>query len=346
MNGAARPAFGGISWAVFFRRYGVGIALAVLVCAVALESPAFLGVANLLNILGQWTPVGIMAVGMTYVILAGGFDLSVATGFALCAVVSALLCREGWSPAEAFLAAIAAGAVIGGLNALLVCLLDINPFIATLGVGFILSSVPFVIVDNPYIQVEADGFDILGTGSWLGIPYAGLLLAGFLLIGGIVLSRTAYGQWIYAIGGNPQASRLVGIRVKSVIASTYVLSGICMGAAADVSTSQLSYSASEQDPALVFDVIVSVIVGGTSLSGGFGSMWRTAVGLAILATLQNGLNLLQVNTFSQYIVKGCIIVAALGLDGLSRWLATASEHRSKRLPRQPPPQLVDGAAGS
>jgi ribose transport system permease protein len=193
-----------------------------------------------------------------------------------------------------------------------------------------LTSLPFIVVGNPFIQVEQSGFDTLGTGSWLGIPYTAILLVCFLAIAQIILSQTPYGQWIYSVGGNPEASRLCGIRVQLVRASTYVLSGFCMGVAAVISTSQLSYSASEQDPALIFDVIVSVVVGGTSLAGGFGSIWRTMAGLAILATLQNGLNLLQVNTFSQYIVKGCIIVLALGFDSLASWFPNTERSTKRR----------------
>lgn len=320
------------TWATRLRRYGPAIALLILVCYVASQSPTFLSFSNFMNILSQWSPVGIMAVGMTYVILVGGFDLSVASGFALCAVVAAALGRAGFSPEISFSVAIGTGLVIGFINAILVCAVDINPFIATLGTGFMLTSVPFVVVGNPFILVEQPGFDALGTGVWLDVPYTAILLICFLATAQIVLSKTLYGQWIYSVGGNPEASRLFGIRVQLVRGSTYVLSGFCMGVAAVISTSQLSYSASEQDPALVFDVIVSVVVGGTSLAGGFGSMWRTAAGLAILATLQNGLNLLQVNTFSQYIVKGCIIIMALGFDTLASWLAVR-----ERPPKRPRP---------
>jgi ribose transport system permease protein len=325
-------------WAPVFRRYGVLVALAALLVAMAIGSPSFLSLHNFFNILSQWTPVGIMAVGATYVILAGGFDLSAASGFALCAVITAVLANRGWSPEIDFLAALLAGVAIGAANAVLVVGLRINPFIATLGSGFVLSGVPFILVENPFIMVQQPGFDTLGAGSWYGIPYAGMALVGFLAIGGIVLAKTSYGQWVYAVGGNPEASRLFGIRVGLVIATTYVFSGFCMGGAAAVSTSQLSYSASQQDPALIFDVIVAVVVGGTSLSGGFGSIWRTAAGLGILATLQNGLNLLEINTFSQYIVKGFIILGALGFDVWMGWLAASAERRTRRVP-----YLTDGA---
>jgi ribose transport system permease protein len=317
-------------WAPLLRRYGIVFALVVLVGAVAIGSPSFLTVQNLLNIVVQWTPVGIMAVGATYVILAGGFDLSAASGFALCTVVAAILATSGVPVWLSFTVAVLVGVGIGVANAILIVVLKINPFIATLASGFVLAGAPFILVENPFIMVSEDGFDTLGTGFFLGIPYSGYVLLAFFLVGGVVLSRTAYGQWIYSIGGNPEASHLFGIRVNLVTASTYLVSGLSMGVAAIVSASQLSYSASEQDPALIFDVIVAVVVGGTSLAGGYGAVWRTAVGLATLAALQNGLNLLQVNSFSQYIVKGLIIIAALGFDVWMRSLAASSE-RSARL---------------
>jgi ribose transport system permease protein len=194
---------------------------------------------------------------------------------------------------------------------------------ATLATGFVLSSLPFVILDSPFIEVDQPGFDALGTGSWFGLPYTGLFLVGFLVISGVILAKTPYGQLLYAVGGSAEISRAFAIPVRLVTASTYAFCGLCVGTAASLSTSQLSYSASDQDPALVFDVICAVVVGGTSLSGGVGSMWRTAVGLAILAAVQNGLNLMGINNFYQYIVKGALIIGAVGLDVWMRWLEKA-----------------------
>jgi ribose transport system permease protein len=324
-SGSLRPHTG---WAPTFRRYGVLIVFVILLIAIAIGSPSFFSLRNFFNILSQWTPVGIMAIGATFVILAGGFDLSAASGFALCAVVIALLAtRLGLPPEVDFLAALVVGLCIGALNGFLVVLLKINPFIATLGSGFVLNGVPFVIVKDPFINVQQPGFDALGGGVWHGVPFAVMLLVGLFIIGEILLADTAYGQRVYAVGGNPETSRLFGIRVGWITASTYLLSGLCMGIAAAVGTSQLSYSSSEQDPALIFNVIVAVVVGGTSLSGGYGSVWRTAVGLGILAVLQNGLNLLEVSAFSQYIVKGFIILAAVGFDSWMRSVATSAQSR-------------------
>ena len=317
-------------WAAVFRRYGVVVAFLILIAVVASANPAFLGKQNIFNLLDQWAPAGIMAVGMTFVIMTRGFDLSVASGFALCAVVAAALGEAGMTPEAAFLAAIGVGLAVGLLNAILVAGLNINPFIATLGTGFVLAGLPHVTIGNPFILVEDPAFDDFGTGSWGRFPFTGMLLIGFLVVGGVVLAKTPYGRAIYAVGGNPEASHLFGIRVRLITGSTYIFSGFCMGAAGVVAMSQLSYAASNIDPALVFDVIVAVVVGGTSLSGGFGAMWRTALGLAILATLENGLNLLDVAPFYKYIVKGCIIVGALGLDVLTRRLTEKTERTARR----------------
>ena len=306
---------------VAVRRYGIVVALFVLLAVLWVASPTFFRATNFANILAQWAPIGIMSVGTTYVILAGGFDLSVAAGFAFCAVVAAALAQAGVPASLSFLAAIAAGVLIGLVNAALVVGLRINPFAATLASGFVLTSLPYLIVKSPFIEVDQPGFDVLGTGVWHGLPYTGLILIGFLVVFGVILAKTQYGHLLYAVGGNAEISRLFGIPTRLVVGSTYVFSGFCVGTAASLATSQLSYSASDQDPVLVFDVIVAVVVGGTSLAGGVGSMWQTAVGLAILAVLQNGLNLLDINTFYQYIIKGCLIIIAVSLDVWIRWLS-------------------------
>ena len=324
-EGAAEPAagrgglllrYGGAA----FRTYGILVAFVILVVVVSIGNPAFLSQGNIFNMLSQWAPAGIMAVGMTYVILTGGFDLSVASGYSLCAVVAAGV-GQMTDPAFAFLAAIAAGFVVGLLNAVLVVGVNINPFITTVGTGFILGGVTYVVTKNAAFVVPDMAFGDLGAGRWHGFPYSGMMLLGFLLIGGLVLAKTVYGEAIYAVGGNREASRLSGIRVRSVIGSTYVLSGVCMGVAGMITASQLNSAQANLDPVIIFDVLTIVVVGGTSLAGGFGSMWRTAVGLGIIATISNGFVLLDISVFYQDIIKGSIIVGALALDVLARRLA-------------------------
>jgi ribose transport system permease protein len=302
------------------RTYGIVLSFVILVSAVGLWSPSYATQTNLFNLLSQWAPAGIIAVAMTFVILTGGLDLSIAAGFSLCAVTAAGVGLHA-DPPIAFLAALVVGLAIGLGNGLLVAGLGINPFITTVGTGFVLSGITLVVTGNVAYVVTNPAFGTLGAGRWHGFPYSGMVLLLCLLIGGVVLAKTVYGQSIYAVGGNLEASRLSGIRVRTTIASAYVLSGLSMGIAGILTASQLNSAQANIDPDIVFNVITIVVVGGTSLAGGFGSMWRTAVGLGIVATISNAFSLANVNPYYQNIVKGCIIVGALALDVYARRLA-------------------------
>jgi ribose transport system permease protein len=302
------------------RTYGILLAFAVLVVVVAATSPGFATKINIFNLFSQWAPAGIMAVAMTFVILTGGFDLSIANGFSLCAVTAAAVGRTE-EPAVAFLAALGVGLAIGLVNGILVAGAKINPFIATIGTGFILGGITLVATGNVAYVVDNPGFSTIGSGRWHGFPYSGMILIVCLVVGGLVLAKSVYGQSIYAVGGNAEASRLSGIRVSTTVGSAYVLSGLSMGVAGIITASQLSSAQANINPDIVFDVITIVVVGGTSLAGGFGSMWRTAVGLGIIATISNAFSLADVDPSYQAIVKGCIIIGALGLDAYARRLA-------------------------
>ena len=300
------------------RVYGIIITLVLLLAVVAIGNPAFLSQQNIFNMLSQWAPAGIMAVGMTFVILTGGFDLSIASGYSLCAVVAAYV-GQTYPPSVAFAAAILVGLLFGLANGLLVAVVRINPFITTVGSGFVINGVALVMTENAAFLVDNPDFGTLGAGRWHGIPYSGMLLVAFLIIFGLILARSIYGEAIYAVGGNYEASRLSGMRVRAVVASTYVVLGGCVGLAGSIAASQLSSAQANLDPGIIFDVLTIVVVGGTSLSGGSGAMWRTAVGLGIIATISNGFVLLDISPYYQSIIKGAIIVAALALDtGLTR----------------------------
>jgi ribose transport system permease protein len=314
--------------AAVLQTYGIVLAFVILVAVVAASSPGFATRTNIFNLFSQWAPAGVMAVAMTFVILAGGFDLSIANGFSLCAVTAAALGRTE-DPAVAFLAALAVGLAIGLVNGVLVAGAKINPFIATVGTGFVLGGIALVATGNIAYIVANPGFGTIGAGRWHGFPYSGMILIFCLVAGGLVLARTVYGQSIYAVGGNAEASRLSGIRVGSAIGSTYVLSGLAMGVAGVITASQLNSAQANINPSIVFDVITIVVVGGTSLAGGIGSMWRTAVGLGIIATISNAFSLADVNPFYQDIVKGCIIVGASGLDVYARRLAGRAHTRPR-----------------
>jgi ribose transport system permease protein len=292
------------------REYGVVAALVVLVVLIGIAQPTFLTFPNQMNILSQWAPVAIMGIGMTYVVLTGGFDLSIGATYALCAVVAAAV-GQVQSPIVAFGAAIVAGTVAGLFNGFVVTALRVNPFIATLGSSLVIAGVTLVITGNRAFLVDFAPFTTLGRDRFAGVPYSGILMIVLFVFAGLVLAFTAYGQSIYAVGGNAEASRLAGIRTGPVIASTYVIAGASAGVAGIVTASQLSSAQASLGGDLVFDVLTVVIVGGTVLGGGKGAMWRTAVGVGILASLQNGFNLLDIDAFYQDIIKGLIIIAAL-----------------------------------
>ena len=300
------------------RNCGVLLALALLVAVVDIADPSFLGRANIVNMLGQWALTGVMAVGMTFVVIAGGFDLSIASGFSLCAIVAALLGANGAPLVVAMPAAITAGAIVGAVNGGLVSFLGINPFVATVGTGFIVLGIDFLATPNTYIQVSQPGFDVLGAGTLLTIPFKAMILLASLALGEAVLARTVYGRQVHAVGSNPTVSRLSGLPVGWIVASTYVVSGLCMGIAGGLAASQLSTAQARMEPTIVYDVLAAVVIGGTSLSGGTGAMWRTAAGLAIIATISNGFTLVGLNPLHQGIVKGLIIILALAIDGWTR----------------------------
>jgi ribose transport system permease protein len=296
------------------RRHGILFALLVLVAAVELAEPTFLGARNVINMMGQWAPAGVMAVGMTFVMIAGGFDLSIAAGFSLCAIVAALLGAHGFPLSVAMPAAMASGLIVGAINGALVAVFGINPFIATVGTGFVLLGIDLLATPTTYIQVSQPGFDTLGAGGWGPLSFKAIILVAFLVAGEAVLARTVYGRYVYAVGANPTASRMSGLPVRLIVASTYTLSGICVGLAGGLAASQLSTAQARMEPTIVYDVLAAVVIGGTSFTGGIGAIWRTAVGLAILATISNGFTLIGLNPLHQGLVKGVIIILALAID--------------------------------
>jgi ribose transport system permease protein len=305
----------GAGIARYLQQYGVGLIAAILVVIVAIGNPAFLSSINIANMLSQWAPAGLMAIGTTYVIIAGGFDLSIAAVFSFSAVIAAAVGQQH-SFVPALGAAVLAGACIGLVNAALIARFNINPFITTVGTGFVVTGITFVFTKNSAFIVNNSDFGIIGAGRWHGIPYSGMLLLLVLAIAGFLLSRTVYGHVVYAVGGNIEASRLSGLRVPLIVGSTYVILGALTGIAGFISASELSSAQASMDPNILFDVLTIVIVGGTPLGGGVGSIGRTVIGLVLIATITNGFVLLDINPFYQNIIKGALIVGALVMDSI------------------------------
>jgi ribose transport system permease protein len=298
-------------------RYGMIIGLVALIVVTAALDSSFLQTNNMLNLLRQWAPPGLMAVGMTFVIISGGFDLSVGGTYAAAAVLSAALALIMPIPAAVALAVLM-GAGIGLVNGAVITRLEVNPFVATLGMGFIVTGLTEVISNAHPIMVEDPAFQILGGGDLFGIPIPGILLIIALLVGGVVLARSVYGRYVYAIGGGDEASRLTGLRTRSVRTLAYVITGALAALAGCVIASQLGEGQGDIGINVELGVITIVIVGGNAVSGGEGAMWRTATGIGILAILGNAFDHLQVSTFWQEVIEGCIIIAALAIDSYGK----------------------------
>ncbi|MFE7243150.1 ABC transporter permease [Streptomyces sp. NPDC057580] len=298
-------------------KYGIVAVLIVLVAIATALYPRFLSLGNLRDILSQNAAVGIIAIGMTYVILSRGFDLSVGSIYALGATVFAGV-SISTNPILAGLAALLVGTVVGLVNGLLVTRLNVNPFVATLGTSSAISGLAFVYSKSAPFVVSDPNFQILGLSSLATIPTPAVIFIVLAVVGGLVLAKTNLGRNIYAVGGNPEASRLSGLRVPVLVGGTYLLTGLLATLAGMIDASRLGVGQADIGGTVALDAIAVVVIGGTSLLGGEGAIWRTVVGLLILATLTNMFYSLNVSQNWQLIAKGVIVVAAVAMDGLLR----------------------------
>lgn len=304
-------------------RYGMVGVLVLLVIAAQLAYSGFLQIGNIWNLLGQSAPTGLVAVGMTFVIVGGGFDLSVSSLFAVGAVVSAALAGHMPVPLAVLVAVLAGGA--GGLiNGVLITRLRLNSFVVTLATTSVFSGIAFVISKSEPIVPSGSAYSFLGTKTVGGVPLTVIILAVVFVIGGVVLSRTVYGRSVHAVGGNREAARLAGLRVDLIRASTYVLTGLCAALAGVFLASQTGTGSADMGSTVALQSIAMVIIGGTSLLGGEGAMWRTLVGMLILATINNLLDSLAVSSAVQLLAQGLVVLVAVSLDTLSRGLRGGS----------------------
>lgn len=326
MSTVARPAQAATGSAVRARaadlslllmRYGMLVVLVVLLVVTIILDDNFLNKQNLLNLILQWSPAGLMAIGMTFVIISGGFDLSVGGTYAAGGVIFAALAVETntWL---ALVVTLLAGAGIGLINGTIITRLDVNPFVATLGAGFVIRGIAEVWSNATPIIVDKPQFAELGQSKFHDVPIPAIILVGALLLGAIVLAKTVYGRSIYSIGGSDEASRLAGLRTRTLRASTYMLTGVGAALAGSIIASRLGSAQADAGADVELQVITIVVIGGTALTGGEGAMWRTAVGIAILAILGNAFDHMQVNTFYQQIIEGSIIIVAIAVDSYGK----------------------------
>ncbi len=301
----------------------------ILLVALSILSPYFLGVNNFLNILVAVSTIGIMSVAMTMVIVSGGIDLSIGSVVAIAGVIVAQFSQSLPMPIVILLALLV-GALIGAINGLAVSRLNINPLIATLGMMSIVRGLAFVYSVGLTRDIFSEGFAFLGQGYVLGIPFQVIVMIILFLLTAWVLRQTTFGRSIYAIGGNAQASRLAGMPVRRVQMSVYILSGLSAALGGVFLASQLSAGAPAAATGIELSVIAAVILGGSSLSGGKGSIWGTLLGVLILGTLNNGLTLLNVSSYYQDVARGLVLLLAVGIDQLRLRLTIPNRTQKER----------------
>lgn len=300
------------------RDYAVLLTFVALVILLSLTTDAFFAKQNLFNVLEQSTTVGLIAVGGTLVIIAGGFDLSAGSIFAISGVIAAEIALHQ-EPTLGIFAGILAGAVLGAANGALVTVFRINPFIATLGSAIVIAGVAFRITGGDLITVDLESsFTHFGSNELLGVKYSIWVWLGFSLVAGVILSRMTFGRYIYACGGNEEAARQSGVRVDAVRTGTYVFSGLAAATAGVLSASRIGTGQADVGSGLALTAVAAIVVGGTSIWGGQGAVWRTVVGVLLLGVIGNGFNLNGIDPVYQDIVYGGIILVAAGVDAFLR----------------------------
>jgi ribose transport system permease protein len=289
--------------------------------------PTFLLADNIRNVANQIAVIALVAIGMTIVIITAGIDLSVGSLIALSAVFAAwLIAQFGGDSASTttmLLASLAAILLCGGTGAFsgaVITRFNIPPFIATLAMMQVAAGVAYIISEGKPVYQIPQSFTTLGRGAdpILGIPYAVILMFALYIVAHVIMSRTVYGRYIYAVGGNAEAARLAGIRVKGVIFSAYVIAGLLAGLGGIVLASQLKSGAPTYGLSYELYVIAAVVVGGTSLRGGEGKIFGTLIGAFVIAVIQNGMNLTNVESYTQKVILGLVILGAVLLDRLKQ----------------------------
>lgn len=315
-------------WAVFadLPQKFPGLARTRLISPPSYRWPNFLKADNLLNVANQIAVIAIIAVGMTFVIIAGGIDLSVGSLIALAAVVATLLIRDFGAAEQAStlallacsLAAIALCGGVGMVTGAAVTGLGIPSFIVTLAMMLVASGLAFILARGQSVYQVPESFVWLGRGATLGLPNAVWLM--LLLYAGahVLMGQTVWGRYVYAVGGNAEAARLSGVPVQRVRIFTYTVSGLLAGLGGIVMASQLKSGSPTYGQMYELYVIAAVVVGGTSLAGGQGKVLGTLIGAFIIAVIQNGMNLTGVESYTQKVVLGAVILAAVTLDLLKR----------------------------
>ena len=297
---------------------GLLLALVLLFVLLTVTSPYFLSTTTLLNIGKAVAIVGIVAVGETIVIIAGGFDLSIGSTMAAAGMTAAYLVAWGWPLPVAFALAILLGVLIGLVNGAIISYARINPLITTLAMLAIVRGIAYVVSGGREMVITDPTWLSIGTGTFMGIPYMILIMLAAFLVFGWAMPRTLFGRYAYAIGSSARAARLAGVPVDRWRLAFYVTCGALAALAGLVLVARTGNAQPSAALGVELDVITAVILGGTSLTGGRGVLAGTLVALLVIGIVNNGLTLLGVPSYWQQVVKGGILLAAVVYDELRR----------------------------
>lgn len=300
-----------------FKEGGVLLALVLLCVLLTVGTDKFLTPYNLGIVVRQVAFVGTIAIGQTLVLLTGGIDLSVGSIAGLCGIIgSMLMVSTGIDPYLCALAAVLLGAVMGFVNGFLIAYVRMNPFIVTLASGEVFAGLILVVTQGYPVTGIPDSFKLLGQGMVGFIPVPAIIMIVFMLLLTFVLSRMPYGRNIYALGGNEPAARLAGINIKKVKASVYMLSGFFAAFVGLMFVSRANAGQPTVGPSWLLPSITAAILGGTSLSGGEGTMLGTIIGATLMGVLANGIVLMNISPYWERVIIGAVVIAAVLIDRL------------------------------
>ncbi len=307
-------------FAAFIWELRIVIAFVLLFIALTLASPYFLDTKNLINVLRQVSINGLLSIGMTFIILTGGIDLSVGSMLAFGGVVAASFVSDAYKdvptlhPILAVCFGLAAGTLLGAVNGLVISKVRVTPFIMTLGMLSIARGLTFIYSNGMPITNLDKRFLQIGQGYLWFLPWPVVIFLAAFVIAWVVLYRTKFGRYVYAVGGNARSARISGINVGFITFMVYVISGFLCALGGILLTARTSAGLPQAGQSYELDAIAAVVIGGTSMTGGKGSLLGTLMGVLIIGAINNGLDLLSVSSYYQQVCKGLIIVGAVMLD--------------------------------
>jgi ribose transport system permease protein len=300
-----------------FEEVGIFITLIILCIILSICNDRFLTFANVVNVLRRISQTAIMAVGMAYVIITGGIDLSIGSTTALGGVLAAIFARIGVNPLLAILIALGAGMLTGALNGLMIVKININPFITTLAMMNVIKGITYLITGGMPTPFNTS-LNFLGGGSIANIPVPIFIMGIILIIGHIILRKTVFGRSIYAVGGNERYAELSGINTKTIKIVVYSILGTLSALVGVIIASNLKIADTAAGNGSEMDVIAAVVIGGASMSGGTGSILGVLIGTAIMGVIRNGFVLLRLSSYLQMLSIGLVIILAVTLDQIKK----------------------------